>query len=400
MTEIENGILIQYQEDGYECYTVPDGVTEIADSAFLGAGKLKKVMLPLSLKKIGEDAFMWSGVTEVHIPSGVEEICESAFRGCKDLVKVTFDEGVRTIEEYAFFDCKRLKEIVLPESLKTIGSAAFRDCESLTDVVISEGTQSIGNGAFLFCGNLRRIVLPATLSKIEPAAFANCSSLDTVILNEESPYFALRDGMIFDKDMKKLVYCSAANRTASLPDTLEEIGGYAFAGCGKLEALELPASLKRVCSYAFRGTSSLKEIHIPEGLEFEGDPEFARDTCIHVSGKLGEMTFYPRETPMNECFILALQREYSVILDHGIKYDLILRMYFAGIEGAAEYVKKNFSKMINDLIDKADVRKLQQLLDMGEMVTKRNIKRLLERSESCRPVHELFLAYNDKLSQK
>ncbi|SFC93783.1 leucine-rich repeat domain-containing protein [Ruminococcus albus] len=396
MVEIENGVLLKYEEDG-DSYTVPEGVTEIAEHAFFGARDLKTIVFPSSLKKIGDSAFLWAGLKEVHIPASVEEIEDSAFQGCKDLEKVTFENGLRTIGREAFFECKKLTEVILPEGLKTIGDAAFRDCEQLVKAVVSDGTEKLGNGAFLGCIRLKHLELPSTLSEIEPAALANCRSLGTILLNEKSPYYTIVDGMIFDKAMTKLIYCSAQNVSAVIPEGVEEICDYAFFGCSKLEKVQLPESLKHICNYSFRGTKKLNDVFLPDGVDIERDPEFAEDTCIHLNGSRGEMMFYPCESPYNECFILVLGRDYSINFDHKAKYALIFRMYFAGIEGAAEYVKKNFAKMIGMAIENSEVETVRKVLELREMVTKRNVKRLIEKSEYCEPINDLLTEYAQTL---
>ena len=397
MVEIENGILLKYEDDGSESYAVPDGVTEIGDNAFFGARGLKKISFPASLKKIGDDAFLWSGLTEVHIPASVEEIGNGAFQGCKELEKVTFEKGLRVIDRDAFNQCIKLKEVILPDGLKTIEAAAFRSCDELTSAVVGEGTEKLGNGAFLDCKKLKSLVLPSTLSEIEPAAFSNCVSLSTVQLDANNPYFTVSDGMLFDKYMKKLVYCPVRNESAVIPEGVEEICSFALCGCYLLKTVELPVSLKKIGGSAFRSTSGLKDIFLNDSIEFGVDPEFCKDTCIHVKSRLGEITFFPRETPMNECFILVLDRDYGISFDHKIKYSLIFRMYFAGIEGAAEYVKKNFAKMFGSLIDNSDADTVRKVLDMKEMVTKRNVKRLIEKSEYCKPIHDMLVAYAEEL---
>ncbi|WP_024856451.1 leucine-rich repeat domain-containing protein [Ruminococcus albus] len=393
MVEIENGILINFEDKECEFYEVPEGVTEIDEAAFCGAHNLKRVKLPNTLKKIGDSAFMWSGLTEMYIPANVEEICDSAFQGCKCLEKVTIENGLVTIDQNAFFECIKLKEILLPVSLKTIGNAAFRNCERLERAVISEGTETLGNGAFLNCPNLKTLSLPSTLSEIEPAALAGCSLLDDLILSNENPYFTISDGMLFDKDLTKLVYCSACKDSGVIPEGVEEICDYAFAGCTKLKNITLPKSLKKISSYSFRNTNLLTDVYLPDGVEVDGDPEFADDTCIHLNGSRGEMTFYPRETPYNECFMLVFDRDFSIMFDHKPKYALIFRMYFAGIEGAAEYVKKNFAKMIGMAIENSDVDTVRKVLELREMVTKRNVKRLIEKAEYCEPIHDLLTEY-------
>lgn len=394
---MKTAYLKKFEDEECEFYEVPEGVIEIDEDAFMGAHNLKGVSFPSTLKKIGDSAFMWSGITEVHIPANVEEICDSAFYNCKSLEKLTIENGLVSIDHNAFFECIKLKEIVLPTSLKTVGSAAFRGCESLECAVISEGTETLGNGAFLGCCKLKHLELPSSLSEIEPAAISNCTSLSTILLNEKSPYFAFADGMIFDKAVTKLIYCSAQNVSAVIPDGVEEICSYAFAGCTKLKSITLPKSLKKISGYSFRNTGLLSDVYLPEGVEVDGNPEFCNDTCIHLNGSRGEMTFYPRETPCNECFMLVLERDYSVFLDHKPKYELIFRMYFAGIEGAAEYVKKNFAKMIGMAIENSDVETVRKVLELREMVTKRNVKRLIEKSEYCEPIHDLLTEYAQTL---
>ena len=64
---------------------------------------------------------------------------------------------------------------------------------------------------------------------------------------------------------------------SSLPDSLEEIGGAAFAGCTMLQQLIFSddAMLKRVGDHAFRDCARLEKVSLPDGVEYVGVSAFS-----------------------------------------------------------------------------------------------------------------------------
>ena len=66
--------------------TIPEGVTEINNSAFYECTQLQKVILPQSLQSIWEKAFRYcSSLTEIEVPSSVWHITDDVFEGCTSL---------------------------------------------------------------------------------------------------------------------------------------------------------------------------------------------------------------------------------------------------------------------------------------------------------------------------
>ena len=55
----------------------------------------------------------------------VEEIGTSAFSGCKKLKKMVIPESVKNVEGYAFMDCEDLEEVVFEGKLEEIGYDVF-----------------------------------------------------------------------------------------------------------------------------------------------------------------------------------------------------------------------------------------------------------------------------------
>ena len=97
---------------------------------------------------------------EYIIPNSVTSIGRSAFLGCSGLTSVTIPNSVTSIGEYAFSNCKGLTSVIIPNSITSIGSFAFCNCTGLTSVTIPNSVTSIGEWAFSDCRNLKEIFVP------------------------------------------------------------------------------------------------------------------------------------------------------------------------------------------------------------------------------------------------
>lgn len=62
--------------------TIPDGVKEIAPYAFSNDRRIRSVVLPAGLRKIGHHAFASTSISEINIPASVEDIGRDAFANC------------------------------------------------------------------------------------------------------------------------------------------------------------------------------------------------------------------------------------------------------------------------------------------------------------------------------
>ena len=142
-----------------EALVIPDGVTEIANSAFGYLPNITSVTIPASVKKIGDWAFGSYGVVDSHnietvtykgrlkdwcdiIINDFLSVCAmqsikmSDGKDLKTLTKITADDiaGATKIGDYAFADCNALTDVVIPESVTKIGEGAFFDCSALESV--------------------------------------------------------------------------------------------------------------------------------------------------------------------------------------------------------------------------------------------------------------------------
>lgn len=109
-------------------YTIPDGVTDVADSAFAGAKHLASVTVPASVSWIGYEAFRdCVKLTAFELPadSKVSMIAQNTFSGCASLEQVRLSASVKAIEENAFSGCTMLVKVEIPMETTSISETAF-----------------------------------------------------------------------------------------------------------------------------------------------------------------------------------------------------------------------------------------------------------------------------------
>lgn len=73
-----------------EEYTIPEGVTAIADYAFAANRRLKKIILPDGVQWIHANAFSGASVKELSFPKSLSVIGDHAFFDCQRLTNVEF----------------------------------------------------------------------------------------------------------------------------------------------------------------------------------------------------------------------------------------------------------------------------------------------------------------------
>jgi hypothetical protein len=94
-----------------------------------------------------------------------------------------------------------------------------------------------------------------------------------------------------------------------------------------------------------------------------------------VDGKIIYEPDNRNDVHFSEMEQLILKRDYSMKMNHDVKYHLIAQMFTAGIdeEGVSAYIKKNFAKMFKYLIDHDDVEAVTAIINSGKFLTKRNV---------------------------
>lgn len=258
---------------------LPKDITEIEDYGIYGNEKLVSVEIPVTVKKVGANAFKsCSSLQKVDLPS-VETLGASVFERCGKLTTVTLSPDLQVIPDYAFQYCGSLADVPLPSSLVSIGVSAFRECDglsavvmpntvttlnknayescnTLTTVTLSSGLQAIPDNAFRDCGSLVDVPLPPSLVSIGTGTFEQCRSLTSV--NMPNTVTTLNNSAY---------YVCTNLKEVKLSENLKNIGDASFCECGNLISIDIPASVSTINSHAFRSCVKLETVTLHEGLQ-------------------------------------------------------------------------------------------------------------------------------------
>ena len=266
---------------------------EIGTMAFYQCSSLKKVDLPRSLKKLGNNVFTASGIKSAVLKADLSECGMDVFSQCKKLKSLTLEERVSKIGDKFAFSCPLLENVSFPSSLCYIGRNAlegsyyleefiqnegkegvienhiFLDGRVLSgDVRIPEGVVSIAGGAFYGNSSITSVLLPESLQQIGARAFCNCSSLKEIVLPHkidriEEGTFAydgslervMAEGEVFT--ISDFAFYRCENLKEIFLEGVKEIGKNAFAGCKSLENIVVTVS--RIEEDAFLDTVFLEK---------------------------------------------------------------------------------------------------------------------------------------------
>ena len=155
-------------------------------------------------------------------------------------------------------------ELTLPSSFAYRGQTiyeygihdgAFTDKACITKLKISESVKFIGSYAFQNCTGISALTIPATVEYIAAGAFRGCSSLESINVEEGNDFYYSVDNCIIDASARTLL---VACKNSVIPNdgSVVAIGEHAFDGCTGIETVVIPDSIEEIGDYAFFVCSS------------------------------------------------------------------------------------------------------------------------------------------------
>ena len=252
----------------------------------------------------------------------VVAIAPRAFEGCAALRRVILPESLRQIGEMAFSGCSHLRLLTIPGGVQRVGTLAFAKCSQLERVRIEPGVVQLGPSCFSKCAALKRVEMPASVTQIGGGAFFGCSKELRLYGAEEAPaaQYARLNGLTFDfqswKDDEELVLREEEDGTLTVlgarqtaPHRIEiptelcgrrvaAIAPKAFFASGTLEQLVVGGGVREIGESAFFGCRQLVSVSFERGLEqlkdraFAGCESLTQVTLPWGTSAVGRMAFF------------------------------------------------------------------------------------------------------------
>lgn len=226
----------------------------------------KPVFWAANKKELEEAVKMYGDKAEapfvVRIPDGVSEIEDSAFEEDDSVGVILIPDTVTKIRRFAFLDCSNLQDVVIPESVNEIEGCAFWGCPKIRNVYIPKSVTKIGS-----------IITSAKTIKVDPEnpVYDSRNDCNAIIETNTNTLINGCCGTIIPDSVTKIAeyafqFCLHLPSNFKIPDSVREIGRNAFDCCG-LYSLRIPNSISRIETEVFLG-SKLSTISIPDSVNY------------------------------------------------------------------------------------------------------------------------------------
>ena len=297
------------------------GVSVLPDELFAGCCSLKEIKLSDKICEIGKHCFdECTSLSDINF-SHIKIIGERAFERCDSLAEIRLKNTL--ISFHAFADCSALKRIIL-DSDTILQSGAFFGC-TFAEKIILDGTEysfssfaqsrnTADNqlplkvqeviGSIYSCfevnekncitkyrGDALRVRIPDDIISAGDEAFRDHMRVMDIVFPECFRYSGKLTfsgtGWLEKKRMDVkynivnglLIDAVRCGETAVIPDNVERICSWAFAGNTSLKELVMNSNRITVDTFSFRNCINLKKICCPDGRVY------ALESCTDIIEK-------------------------------------------------------------------------------------------------------------------
>lgn len=177
---------------------------------------------------------------------------------------------VVAIGKDAFGDPRlELENCTMPKTIKVIKSQAFA-FSKLKKIAIPDNVVEVEEEAFMYVTKATELEIGASLQKIGRDAFYDLFYLKQIKLSPLNKHLAIKDEILYDKDIKILYLSPSFRRSFTsyvMPESVEELAPAAMMGNVYLKSLTLSKRLKKIGEAALNRCIHLESLELPASLE-------------------------------------------------------------------------------------------------------------------------------------
>lgn len=266
-----SGFAYDFEKDGiyYNITSLQDLTVEVTSGDNLYEGN---ITIPETVDysertfhviRIGEKAFLSSGITGVELPHSILTVGEYAFSYCWQLNSIKIPSSINSFEHGAFGGCSNLNNVEIEDAETQLSmpwnewqvnnSSYFNNC-NLTSVYygrnVSYRQGEVYDGLFWNQNNLRNVVIGPFVTILDGDLFKKCQALETI----DIPANVKTIGRSTFEDCSSL-------KDVIFHEGLQEIWSIAFKNCKAIDKLLLPSTLTSIGSEAFVGCTSITKVY-------------------------------------------------------------------------------------------------------------------------------------------
>jgi len=172
-------------------------------------------------------------------------------------------DGTAAITDYTGTDT----EITIPYTLSDASGNEY----IVTEIRFLKSNISLSDS------NVTQITIPSNITSIGDNAFSKCSKLVSVDVHEDNQFFSVFDGVLFTKDLNKLIVypCCKEETSYVIPEDVIYISSYAFANNKNLVSVNMHNGVIEIGNSAFRGCTAITDLVIPNSVKKIGEYAFS-----------------------------------------------------------------------------------------------------------------------------
>ena len=274
-----------------------------------------------------------------------QDIEKSAFAGSA-FEEQPFVNGVKMVNYIVIDIDKDADKVILPDTMAQKAIFLQNVDLSIVKEMVIHNPDSIAGLKYSY--NLPEKVTLEVDSYIRPEdilTLANSRIKNTKCIRKlsiKSPHYVEIDGIIYTKDMRRLIIGSVGLKHVEIPEGVEEITDFAFYN-SEVESIKLPDSLKKIGDEAFSHCYNLKEINLGDGVKQLGNYVFSWDESLMAI----ELPSTIQEVGIHSFYKSGIK---NIILNDGLKS--ISQNAFSGTHIEKLYIPESVKHIGNYAISK------------------------------------------------